>query len=280
MQVTYLHQTQTVSLEKGDPPYAGRVFDQDEVEKSVESALDFWLTLGENGKLFEEEFASYLGINSTLLVNSGSSANLIALSCLTSFKLPKERRIKPGDEVITVAAGFPTTVAPIIQVGAVPVFIDASSSTGNPDTSLLEQAYSPGLTKAVIFAHALGNPFNITEVLKFCKKYNLYFIEDNCDALGSYYSMPKSLGHSLGFTNSSPGLDIDEDLITRWTGCWGDLSTQSFLSPHHLTMGEGGAVNIVSNLSFVLLQKASRSVVLAGVLAVLITLAISALTGA
>ena len=102
-------------------------------------------------------------------MNSGSSANLIALSCLTSFKLPKERRIKPGDEVITVAAGFPTTVAPIIQVGAVPVFIDASSSTGNPDTSLLEQAYSPGLTKAVIFAHALGNPFNITEVLKFCK---------------------------------------------------------------------------------------------------------------
>ena len=107
-------------MEKGDPiPYAGRVFDQDEVEKSVESALDFWLTLGENGKLFEEEFASYLGINSTLLVNSGSSANLIALSCLTSFKLPKERRIKPGDEVITVAAGFPTTVAPLIQVGAV-----------------------------------------------------------------------------------------------------------------------------------------------------------------
>jgi CDP-6-deoxy-D-xylo-4-hexulose-3-dehydrase len=147
--------------------------------------------------------------------------------------------------VITVAAGFPTTVAPIVQVGAIPVFIDADPLTGNARCDQLEAAYSPGKTKAVMMAHALGNPFDISITLAFCRKYNLWLVEDNCDALGCSYSMPRSLAESLGFSENSPGLDEGPDRVIRWTGTWGDISTQSFYPPHHLTMGEGGAVNIV-----------------------------------
>ena len=174
----------------------------------------------------------------SLLVNSGSSANLVAIAALTSAKLSESRRIKPGDEVITVAAGFPTTVAPIIQVGAVPVFIDADPVTGNARCDQLEEAYRPGKTKAVMMAHALGNPFDLSTTLKFCRKFDLWLIEDNCDALGCSYSMPRELAESLGFSANSPGLDEGPERVIRWTGTWGDLSTQSFYPPHHLTMGE------------------------------------------
>ncbi len=226
-------------------PYAGRVFTEDEVEAAVSATLDFWLTLGQEGEAFQRELAGFLGVRHSLLVNSGSSANLIAISALTSPKLPDERRIQPGDEVITVAAGFPTTVAPIVQVGAVPVFIDADPITGNAHCDQLEAAYSPGKTKAVMMAHALGNPFDLAVTLAFCQKYSLWLVEDNCDALGCSYSMPRELAESLGFTRNSPGLDDGPDRVIRWTGTWGDISTQSFYPPHHLTMGEGGAVNIV-----------------------------------
>jgi CDP-6-deoxy-D-xylo-4-hexulose-3-dehydrase len=226
-------------------PYAGRVFTEDEVEAAVSATLDFWLTLGQEGEAFQRELAEFLGVRHSLLVNSGSSANLIAISALTSPKLPEQRRIKPGDEVITVAAGFPTTVAPIVQVGAVPVFIDADPITGNARCDQLEAAYSPGKTKAVMMAHALGNPFDLTATLAFCQKYSLWLVEDNCDALGCSYSMPRELAESLGFRENSPGLDEGADRVIRWTGTWGDISTQSFYPPHHLTMGEGGAVNIV-----------------------------------
>ena len=223
-------------------PYAGRVFTEDEVEAAVSATLDFWLTLGSEGEALQRELAAFLGVRHSLLVNSGSSANLVAISALTSAKLPEQRRIKPGDEVITVAAGFPTTVAPIVQVGAVPVFIDADPITGNARCEQLEAAYSPGKTKAVMMAHALGNPFDIAAVLRFCRQHDLWLIEDNCDALGSTYSMPRDLAESLGFSENSPGLDEGLDRVVRYTGCWGDLSTQSFYPPHHLTMGEGGAV--------------------------------------
>ena len=226
-------------------PYAGRVFSEDEVEAAVSSTLDFWLTLGSQGKLFQKEFSTFLGVQDSLLVNSGSSANLIALSVLTSPKLQNKSRLMPGDEVITVSAGFPTTVAPIIQVGAVPVFIDIDPVTGNARCDQLEAAYHEGKTKAVMMAHALGNPFDLLATLSFCKKYDLWLVEDNCDALGSTYSMPRALAESLGFFDNSPGLDEGPDRVVRWTGTWGDLSTQSFYPPHHLTMGEGGAVNIV-----------------------------------
>jgi len=228
-------------------PYAGRVFTEDEVEAAVSSTLDFWLTLGSEGSAMEKELSDFLGVRHSLLVNSGSSANLIAIAALTSPKLPKERRIHPGDEVITVAAGFPTTVAPIVQVGAVPVFIDADPITGNACCSDLDQAFRPGKTKAVMMAHALGNPFDIASTLAFCRKHDLWLIEDNCDALGCSYSMPRVLAESLGFNENSPGLDDGPDRVVRWTGTWGDISTQSFYPPHHLTMGEGGAVNIVSD---------------------------------
>ena len=226
-------------------PYAGRVFAEEEVEAAVSTTLDFWLTLGQAGEAFQIELASFLGVRHSLLVNSGSSANLIAISTLTSSRLPDARRILPGDEVITVAAGFPTTVAPIVQVGAVPVFIDANPITGNARCDQLEAAYSPGKTKAVMMAHALGNPFDLSTTLAFCRKYNLWLVEDNCDALGCSYSMPRHLAESLGFVENSPGLDEGPDRVVRWTGTWGDISTQSFYPPHHLTMGEGGAVNIV-----------------------------------
>ena len=225
-------------------PYAGRVFDEDEVEAAVSSTLDFWLTLGEQGRAFEAELSSFLGCKKTLLVNSGSSANLLAISGITSHKISRQKRLKPGDEVITVAAGFPTTVAPILQVGAVPVFVDVNPITGNIDAAKLKLAYVNGKTKAVVLAHALGNPFDIATVLKFCRENELWLIEDNCDALGSKYIMPISLASSLGVTENSPGLDEGPDHIVRWTGTWGDLSTQSFYPPHHMTMGEGGAVNI------------------------------------
>jgi CDP-6-deoxy-D-xylo-4-hexulose-3-dehydrase len=197
--------------------YAGRVFDEREMEAAVDSTLDFWLTLGEHGKAFESELAGYLGVRYCVLVNSGSSANLIALSSLTSPKIG-DRRIRPGDEVITVAAGFPTTVNPIFQCGAVPVFIDADPTTGNCRTEQLEDAVSDR-TRAVMMAHTLGNPFEIDAVLQFCQRHELFLVEDNCDALGSLYDDQK-------------------------TGTFGDVSTQSFYPPHHITMGEGGCVNI------------------------------------
>jgi len=242
-------------------PYAGRVFDEDEVEAAVASSLDFWLTLGPEGAAFEYELADFLGVRSCLLVNSGSSANLVAVAALTSHKLPVEKRIRPGDEVITVAAGFPTTVAPIVQHGAVPVFIDANPVTGNADCSYLEAAYVPGKTKAVMMAHALGNPFDLGAVLRFCRKYDLWLIEDNCDALGSSYSMPLEEAESLGLdhlvrlarrhqqdsarTESLPA--IRDGRLIAYTGSFGDISTQSFYPPHHMTLGEGGAVNIVKH---------------------------------
>jgi CDP-6-deoxy-D-xylo-4-hexulose-3-dehydrase len=240
-------------------PYAGRVFTAEEVEAAVSSTLDFWLTLGPEGQAFERELAQLLGVRHSLLVNSGSSANLVALSALTTHKLPKERRIMPGDEVITVAAGFPTTVAPILQNGAVPVFIDNDPVTGNLRVDQLEPAYCEGKTKAVMLAHALGNPFDLSAVLAFCRKYNLWLIEDNCDALGCTYTMPEAEAKALGLdhllkhaaTGTHPLIRLEasangERLLTAPTGSWGDLSTQSFYPPHHLTMGEGGAVNIVS----------------------------------
>ena len=239
-------------------PYAGRVFTEDEVEAAVSSTLDFWLTLGSEGEAFQRELASFLGVRHSLLVNSGSSANLIALSALTSAKLPEWRRIKPGDEVITVAAGFPTTVAPIVQVGAVPVFIDADPITGNACCEQLEEAYIPGKTKAVMLAHALGNPFDLAITLAFCQKYSLWLVEDNCDALGCSYSMPRKLAENLGFTENSPGLDEGPDRVIRWTGTWGDISTQSFYPPHHLTMGEGGAVNIVRDQKLKVIAESFR----------------------
>jgi CDP-6-deoxy-D-xylo-4-hexulose-3-dehydrase len=227
-------------------PYAGRVFTEDEVEAAVGSTLDFWLTLGPEGEAFEKELASFLGVKYSLLVNSGSSANLVALSALTTHKLPPHKRIQPGDEVITVAAGFPTTVAPILQNGAIPVFVDNDPATGNIRADQLESAFRQGKTKAVMIAHALGNPFDVASVLEFCRKYDLWLIEDNCDALGCTYSMPIEKAKALGITENSPGIAENGTHITRYTGTWGDISTQSFYPPHHLTMGEGGAVNIVS----------------------------------
>jgi CDP-6-deoxy-D-xylo-4-hexulose-3-dehydrase len=245
-------------------PYAGRVFTEDEVEAAVGSTLDFWLTLGPEGEAFEKELAAFLGVKHSLLVNSGSSANLVALSALTTHKLPAHQRIMPGDEVITVAAGFPTTVAPILQNGAIPVFVDNDPFTGNIRADQLESAFRQGKTKAVMIAHALGNPFDIASVLEFCRKYELWLIEDNCDALGCTYSMPIERAKKLGLdhlikiaeagthplirieTDPYGPSNLDSRLLTAPTGTWGDISTQSFYPPHHLTMGEGGAVNIVS----------------------------------
>ena len=210
-------------------PYAGRVFTEEEVEAAVASTLDFWLTLGPEGEAFEKELAAWMGVRHSVLVNSGSSANLVAFAALTSPKIPADRRLEPGDEVITCAAGFPTTVAPIMQHGCVPVFIDNDPVNGNARVEQLDDAYKPGKTKAVMMAHALGNPFDLRSVLDFCRRHDLWLIEDNCDSLGSTYTMPTADG-----------------VVTKPTGTWGDLSTQSFYPPHHLTLGEGGAVNIVS----------------------------------
>jgi CDP-6-deoxy-D-xylo-4-hexulose-3-dehydrase len=260
-------------------PYAGRVFDEDEVEAAVGATLDFWLTLGPEGEAFEKELAALLGVKFSLLVNSGSSANLVALATLTTHKLPAHKRIQHGDEVITVAAGFPTTVTPIIQLGAVPVFIDNDPATGNVRAEQLESAYVAGKTKAVMIAHALGNPFDLATVLEFCRKHDLWLVEDNCDALGCTYSLPVARAKSLGLdhllklaeansvqgtssssSGSNPGAEsgtgtgnlnsrvpfIKDGILTAYTGTFGDISTQSFYPPHHLTMGEGGAVNIIS----------------------------------
>ncbi len=204
----------------GDPVrYAGRVYDEREIVNLVSASLDFWLTAGEWAERFEKAFAETLGVKFCSLVNSGSSANLLAFMALTSPKLG-DRRISRGDEVITVAAGFPTTVAPVIQYGAVPVFVDVELSTCNIDVSQLEAALSPR-TKAVMLAHTLGNPFDVKAVRDFCTRHNLWLIEDNCDALGSEYFI---------------------DGEWRSTGTIGDIGTSSFYPPHHITMGEGGAV--------------------------------------
>jgi CDP-4-dehydro-6-deoxyglucose reductase, E1 len=200
-------------------PYGGRIFDEREMANLIDSSLDFWLTSGRYAERFDKEFAQFLGVQHSSLVNSGSSANLLAFMALTSAKLG-ERRIKRGDEVITVAAGFPTTVAPIIQFGAVPVFVDVSLPTYNVDCSQLEAALS-GKTKAVMLAHTLGNPFDIAQVKEFCDRHGLWLIEDNCDALGSRYRYRGEW---------------------RYTGTIGHIGTSSFYPPHHMTMGEGGAV--------------------------------------
>jgi CDP-6-deoxy-D-xylo-4-hexulose-3-dehydrase len=200
-------------------PYAGRVFDEREIALLVDSALDFWLTTGRYAERFEREFAAFLGTRHCSLVNSGSSANLLAFMALTSSKLG-ERRIRKGDEVITVAAAFPTTVAPIIQYGAVPVFVDVTLPGYNVDCSRLEEALS-ARTKAVMLAHTLGNPFDLEAVRDFCDRHDLWLIEDNCDALGSRYRYRGEWRH---------------------TGTIGHLGTSSFYPPHHMTMGEGGAV--------------------------------------
>lgn len=242
-------------------PYAGRVFTEDEVEAAVSTTLDFWLTLGPEGAAMEKELAQFLGAKYSLLVNSGSSANLVALSALTTHKLPDHKRVLPGDEIITVAAGFPTTVTPIVQCRAVPVFVDAKVLTGNADCSYLAEAYTPGKTKAVMMAHALGNPFELIKVLEFCHQHDLWLIEDNCDALGCTYSLPLNrakelqLDHLIKIATKGehPIICISgekgSEVLTAPTGSFGDISTQSFYPPHHLTMGEGGAVNIIRRAS-------------------------------
>lgn len=206
--------------EKGDRiPYASRVYDHAEMVNLVDSSLEFWLTSGRYTDEFEKRFAEYLGVRFCSLVNSGSSANLNAFMALTS-PLLGERKINRGDEVITVAAGFPTTVAPVIQYGAIPVFVDVTIPQYNIDVTKLEEAYSPK-TKAVMIAHTLGNPFDLGKVKEFCDKHGLWLIEDNCDALGSKYVI---------------------DGVEKFTGTIGDIGTSSFYPPHHMTMGEGGAV--------------------------------------
>ena len=220
-------------FEPGDRiTYAARVYDSEEMVNLVDSSLEFWLTSGRYTDQFEKELAKYLGIKYCSLVNSGSSANLIAFMALTS-PLLGERRVKRGDEVITVAAGFPTTIAPVIQYGAVPVFVDVTIPQYNIDVTKLEEARSEK-TKAVMIAHTLGNPFDLHAVKAFCDKYDLWLVEDNCDALGSTYMI---------------------DGETKFTGTIGDIGTSSFYPPHHMTMGEGGAV-YTSNA---LLNKCIRS---------------------
>lgn len=199
--------------------YGGRVFDEKEISNLVDSALEFWLTTGKYAEKFEKDFAEFLGVKHCSLTNSGSSANLLAFMSLTSHKLG-DRRIKKGDEVITVAAGFPTTVAPIIQYGAIPVFVDVTLPAYNIDVTQLEAGFSEK-TKAVMLAHTLGNPFDLQVVKDFCDKHGLWLIEDNCDALGTKYLY---------------------DGEWRYSGTIGHIGTSSFYPPHHMTMGEGGAV--------------------------------------
>lgn len=199
--------------------YAARVYDSAEMVNLVDSSLEFWLTSGRYTEQFEKKLAEYLNIKYCSLVNSGSSANLLAFMALTS-PLLGDRRIKRGDEIITVAAGFPTTVTPMIQYGAIPVFVDVTIPQYNIDVNMLEAAYSTK-TKAVMIAHTLGNPFDLKKVKEFCDKHHLWLVEDNCDALGSKYVI---------------------DDVERYTGTIGDIGTSSFYPPHHMTMGEGGAV--------------------------------------
>ena len=199
--------------------YAARVFDEKEMCALTDATLDFWLTTGRFSDEFEKKFAEWIGVKYAHLVNSGSSANLIAFTVLTAPELG-DRAIKRGDEVITVACGFPTTVTPILQYGAVPVFVDVTIPQYNIDSTMLEKALSDK-TKAVMIAHTLGNPFDLKTVKEFCDKHNLWLVEDNCDALGSTYTI---------------------DGVTKFTGTWGDIGTSSFYPPHHMTMGEGGCV--------------------------------------
>jgi CDP-6-deoxy-D-xylo-4-hexulose-3-dehydrase len=220
LQLTIAYYAETFSSGEFVPgetpvPVAGRVFDADDLVHLVDASLDFWLTTGRYADQFEQEFARFMGIRHAILCNSGSSANLLALSALTSPKLG-ERRLKPGDEVITVAAGFPTTVNPIVQNGLVPVFVDIELGTYNVDVDCLKEAISPR-TRAIMLAHTLGNPFDVDAVLEVVKRHDLWLIEDNCDALGSTYK-------------------------GRLTGTFGDLATVSFYPAHHITMGEGGCV--------------------------------------
>ena len=199
--------------------YAARVYDEEEMLSLTDAMLDFWLTTGRFAEQFEKEFAKWIGVKYAHLVNSGSSANLIAFAVLTAPELG-ERQIKRGDEVITVACGFPTTVAPILQYGAVPVFVDVTVPQYNIDITKLEDAISDK-TKAVMIAHTLGNPVDLKHVKEFCTRHGLWLIEDNCDALGSQYTI---------------------NGVTKYTGTWGDIATSSFYPPHHITMGEGGCV--------------------------------------
>lgn len=212
-------------------PYAGRIYDENEMCSLTDAMLDFWLTSGRFSDEFEKKFSEFLGIKYACLVNSGSSANLLAFMALTSNELG-DRRIKPGDEVITVACGFPTTITPILQYGAVPVFVDVTIPQYNVDTDMLEEALSEK-TKAVFLAHTLGNPFDIGKVKRFCDNNNLWLIEDNCDALGSTYTL---------------------DGKTKYTGTWGDIGTSSFYPPHHITLGEGGCVYTDNPLLFKLVK--------------------------
>ncbi|MCI9537168.1 MAG: lipopolysaccharide biosynthesis protein RfbH [Eubacterium sp.] len=214
------YHNQEKPFEEGDRiPYASRYYGHEEMVNLVDSSLEFWLTSGRYTDKFEKEFAQYLGIKHCSLVNSGSSANLLAFMALTS-PLMGDRRIMPGDEVITVAAGFPTTIAPIIQYGAVPVFVDMTIPQYNMDASMLEEALSDK-TKAIMIAHTLGNPWDLGSIREFCDKHGLWLVEDNCDALGSKYT-----------------INGEE----KFTGTIGDVGTSSFYPPHHMTMGEGGAV--------------------------------------
>lgn len=211
-------------FEEGDRiSYASRVYDSHEMINLVDSSLDFWLTAGRYTDEFERKMAEYLKVRFCSVTNSGSSANLLAFMALTS-PLLGERQVKRGDEVITVACGFPTTVAPMVQYGAVPVFVDVTIPQYNIDVSMLEEAYSPK-TKAVMIAHTLGNPFDLNAVKEFCRRRNLWLVEDNCDALGSLYTVKGPEGEE-----------------TRFTGTIGDIGTSSFYPAHHMTMGEGGAV--------------------------------------
>jgi len=211
---------QSRPFEPGDRlPYASRVYDEREMGALTDAALDFWLTAGRFADEFEKSFAAWIGVRYASLVNSGSSANLLAFQALTAPELG-ERRIRRGDEVITVACGFPTTVTPILQYGAVPVFVDVTVPQYNIDASRLEAALSEK-TKAVMIAHTLGNPFDIRAVKGFCDAHGLWLVEDNCDALGTTYTI---------------------DGVTKYTGAWGDIGTSSFYPPHHMTMGEGGCV--------------------------------------
>jgi len=196
-------------------PVSGKIIDESEVSNMIDAALDGWLTTGKFNKLFEKKLSKFLGVKLLMTVNSGSSANLVAFSTLTSDKL-REKKINPGDEIITAATGFPTTVNPIIQNNAIPVFIDSKVGNYNIDENQIEEAIT-NKTKAIMVAHTLGNPFNISKILDLCKKYNLWLIEDNCDALGSTYK-------------------------NQLTGTFGDIGTLSFYPAHHITMGEGGAV--------------------------------------
>ena len=222
--------TQTIVAGKDYIPVTGKVLDAEDLLYGVDATLDGWLTTGRFGPQFEKEFAAYFGSKASLLVNSGSSANLTAFYALTSPKLG-DRQVKPGDEIITVAAGFPTTVNPMIQYGCVPVVVDVDIPTYNIKAEMIEEAISPK-TKAIMIAHALGNPFNLEVVMAIAKKYNLWVIEDDCDSLGATYNGKK-------------------------TGTFGDLATVSFYPAHHITMGEGGAV-LVNNIKLFMIAKSFR----------------------